>query len=509
MKTIIKYNLLVVLMIISGACSDRFLDEEILGVETLDSFYSSEENATKGVTALYSRLKIHGNRMLFGDIMSDDAWKGGENNADFQSWYDLLIFNIDPFNGTTTGMWIDSYNLIYEANVAILRIPDIDMDSDVKERLIAEARALRAFSYLELVRLYGGVPLITEPLTPDKLNIPRNSAEEIFTFIEDEFLAVSEILPSIYPASDHGRITKDTALGLLARIHLFQGEFAEVEKYTKMIIDRGVYGFHAEGFNGNWSLENYAGNIEFMFEVKSYGFEGFDIQTTRSLLAVQTGIRGSDTGWSFDIPTQDLYDAYEDGDPRREFTIGKNGDMYDNEDVLVIDSNIPAYGTDGDPYACIKWYETKSKRKNPKDIDHYMSKSFPILRYADVVLMYAEALNENGNSAGALIELNKIRERARNSVTPASAVPANLSIADQGGLRAAILNERRLELAFEWNRYFDLIRTKTAGTVLRNFASKYNTPKGAAFDETKHYLMPIPGIDITRTGGIIEQNPGY
>ena len=504
MKNIIQFLVLFTTL----SCSDTFLDEKIRGVETIDSFYSTETGATKAVTSLYGQLKNVGNRMAFGDIMSDDAWKGGENNADFQSWYDLLTFNIDPLNEATTGMWVDSYNLIYEANVAIQKIPEIDMDEIKKNRLVAEARGLRAYSYFELVRLFGGVPLIDKSLTPKELAIPRNSASEVYSFIESELLEISNNLPEVYPPEDHGRFTKYAAIGLLAKVHLFQGEFAEVEKYTKEVIDANLYHLNSN-FNDNFRLDNYNANPEFLFEIKSQPFGGYEISTTVSLLAVMTGIRGDDTGWGFDNPTQNLYNAYDDGDPRREYTIAKNGDLYDNEDVLVLDPNIPAYGVDGDGYAGRKWYETKSKRSSFGDIDHYMQKSFPILRYADIILMYAEALNENGKETEALQQLNKIRARARNSVTPSSAVPTNITTSGQTEIRNAILTERRLELAFEWNRYYDLIRTKRAGNVLRSFASSYGTPKGAAFDDSKHYLMPIPQVDITRTDGIIKQNPGY
>lgn len=510
MKTFMKNSLPIILLTVTLSCSEQFLEEEVLGVETIDYFYSQPENAFKAVNSMYGQLKNHGNRMFFGDIMSDDAWKGGENNADFQNWYDLLIFNVDPSNASVSGMWVDSYNLIYEANVGIEHIPDVPgMDDEVQQRLVAEVRFLRAHSYFELVRLFGPIPLVTKPLTPDELNVSRADVEEVYKFIEEELLEVSEVLPVSYPDADRGRVTRDAALGLLARVHLFQGEFAEVEKYTKAIIDRGEYTWHPNGFNGNWALTNYQGNPEFIFEVKSFGHGGYSISSTRMLLAVQTGIRGSDTGWGFNIPTQDLFDAYEDGDPRRDFTIGQDGDIYDDEDVLDISSSVAAYGVDGDPYACIKWYETISKRQIPSDQDHYQSKSFPIIRFADVVLMYAEALNENGKTSEALTQLNNVRTRARNSVSPASSVPANLSTTDQSELREAILNERRLELAFEWHRYYDLIRTGRAGTVLRAFAQKYDTPKGAAFDDSKHTLMPIPGVDITRAGGTLSQNPNY
>jgi len=290
---------------------------------------------------------------------------------------------------------------------------------------------------------------------------------------------------------------------------IYFGKFTEVEKYAKEVIDGNVYQLNSN-FNDNFSFDNYAGNPEFIFEIKSHPLGGYAISSTVSLLAVMTGIRGDDdTGWGFDNPTQDLYDAYDDGDPRREFTIAKDGDFYDSEDILVLDPNVPAYGVDGDGYAGKKWYETKSKRSSFGDIDHYMQKSFPILRYADIILMYAEALNENGKASEALQQLNSIRERARNSTSPTSSIPADIAVSGQSEIRDAILKERRLELAFEWNRYYDLVRTKRAGKVLKSFAARYNTPKGAAFDDSKHYLMPIPQVDITRTDGVIKQNPGY
>lgn len=508
MKKIKIYTTILSLLFLIAACSEDFLDEKPLGIETIDSYYTNEANAIKAVNSVYSYLKHVGNRMAFGDILSDDAWKGGGGVSDVQSWYELLTFNIDPTNGAINDFWSENYQAIAAANVAIQKIPDIDMDAGLRDRLVGEARFMRAYYYFELVRLFGSIPLVTEPLGVNDLNIERTPIDQVWAFIETEFEACSQILPESYPPSDHGRATSYAAMGLLARVHLFQGEFGPVETYAKAIMDASALHSMNPSFNDNFRIDNYDNNPEFVFEAKSYYIDGYSSVTTASLLAAWTGIRYTDFGWGFDNPTLDLYNAYEEGDPRRDWTIAADGYVYEGEDTLVINGGgKPAYSIDG--FASIKWYELKSQRQQTDDLDHTMQKSFPILRMADVILMYAEACNENGEPGLALDALNSVRERARNSVSPASAVPADLSITDQELLRQAIWNERRLELAFEWHRYYDLLRTNQAGKVLRAFGEAYDTPKGQAFDDTKHYLFPIPQAEITRTGGVITQNPNY
>ena len=416
-----------------------------------------------------------------------------------------------------------------------------------KNRLVAEARFLRAYFYFELVRNFGGVPLITGFLLPEEIQgITRSSVEDVYKFIEDDLKAAAEVLPqrSEYGAGDMGRATRGAALGLLGKVYLYQEKWSDAQTVLKNVIDEKEYKL-MDNFGDVWSVDH-NNNEESLFEVQ-YMYDG--VYALGGALTVITGARnGPGDGWSWGQPTANLEQAYvEAGDTERlRWTIIKSGCTEiageDNFEAFVENSKnmskyqeyIDKYGWDPECYIIDpaqhksarivrKYFVPIDKRPEVYNIDK-IPLNHRILRYADVLLMYAEACNELGDDASARTALNQVRNRV------------NLADVTANGneLRKAIRLERRLELAWEQNRLYDIRRwTDDNGKkVISNLMGvngtfvKWNTDpatrdllewenqgedsdKGITFDENRDMVFPIPLYEITMSNGSITQNPGW
>lgn len=345
---------------------------------------------------------------------------------------------------------------------------------------------MRAYFYFKLVRWFGDVPLILEPLEPAEYQQARSPAGEVHAQIEQDLMDAINSLPprAQYASADLGRVSQGTAEGLLAKVYLTQGDFAAAETHALGVINSGEYSL----------LERYADNflpvgensIESLFEVQATALEtgGAGSQYNE----VQ-GVRGTpNLGWGFNRPSDDLILAYEPGDPRREATILYPGEVLPDGSARVEDNpNIV-----NERFNQKAWVPAHSggNGNGPGNIR--------ILRYADVLLIAAEALNENGQAAQALTYLNAVRERARQGL---NGILPDITETDQAALREIIWHERRVELAMEQQRWFDLQRQGRAGDVLRALDK--------AFVDNKHELLPIPQTEIDLSGGQLLQNQGY
>ena len=533
------------------SCED-FLTEEVRGQQNLDTYFQSAEEAEAFITGCYQAITFGGwwninTVWLLSEMCSDDGWMG--NTSQSQSDYISLAHyqGTGQSNGAISNFWQYRYKGILRCNIAVERISQADFsDEEMKNRLVAEARFLRGYFYFELVKNFGGVPLITGFLLPEEIQgITRASAEDVYKFIEDDLKAAADVLPqrSQYAATDMGRATRGAALGLLGKVYLYQSKWQEAHDVLKTVIDEGEYKL-LDNFGDVWDVDH-NNSEESLFEVQ-YMYDG--TYALGGSLTVITGARsGPGDGWSWGQPTANLEQAYIDaGDTERlRWTIIKTGcteiagennfDKFveNNTKIANYKDYIEKYGWDPECYIIDpsqhksarivrKYFVPIEKRPEVYNIDK-IPLDHRILRYADVLLMYAEACNELGEDGTARTYLNEVRNRVK--------LPAVTSSGNE--LRKAIRLERRLELAWEQNRIYDIRRwTDDNGKkMICNLMGangtfvKYNTDpatrdiyewenqgeasdKGISFNENRDMVFPIPLYEITMSNGSITQNSG-
>lgn len=484
---------ILVLVLITG-CNDQILTKNSPNEVTAANFYKNGEDAVAAVNSVYDPLQYRGlfknSYWSIGDITSDDAYKGDGGKSDGPAWWEFDLFDIKSSNALLAESWADSYTGIYRANIALKEIPDIEMDSNLKERLVGEAKFLRGLYYFWLVRLFGDVPLIKKPQKLGNLKVDRTAKDKVYDLIIKDMSEAAKALPETYSDSDQGRITKGAANGMLAKVYMWQKNWEKAAEYSKKVIDSGVYDL----------LDNYADNFKEAFE---NGKESvFEVQFMKggpngawgngsdgtiqhiSIAPRNSGVPGLE-GWGFDMPTQDLVDEFESGDPRLEAT------------VLMQGSTIQG-GKQYDPSWSSTGYNTRKYLVKRDDFIGSGSDSpvnVRVLRYSEVLLNYAEALNEMGQTAQAKQYVDEVRERV--GLDP---LQAGMS---QSEFRQAVYHERRVELALEGHRWWDLVRTGRAMEVMQA------QPDGHGGQIQEYNLIfPIPQSEID-VNPQLSQNPGY
>lgn len=486
------YSILLIVMLFGGltSCGDEFLDKAPKGELTSDNFFKDELQAEQAVNAIYEHLRgfnVHVFSYLgVTDIASDDADKGSvPGDAGFLQ--DINDFTFDANNTAVNGIWTGYFQGIFRANQVITNVPEIEMDTELQNRLIGEARFLRAYFYFFLVRTYGDVPLIDRPLNPDEYQQPKVAAAEIYDFIEDDLTFAIANLPekSEYPATDLGRATSGAARAYLAKVHLFQDDFQAAFQLAQEVINSGEYALYPD-YEAIFRREG-EHSSESIFEVSTVALEqgGGSSQFNE----VQ-GIRGNpNNGWGFNNPSADLVAAFEENDPRLGATVIFNGDTLSNGDIVRADPNMGSNPR----------FNKKAWMPERPPIGFGNSgANIRLFRYADLLLIAAEAANELGNSTDALNYLNQVRERARQGNPD---ILPDVTATEQTELRNAIWQERRVELAMEQHRYFDLVRQGRAEEVFAEL--------GINWIPGKHEVYPIPQSEIDISGGTLTQNPGY
>lgn len=500
MKRIVLLTILTT-FIFSG-CED-YLDKPIKGQLTFDSYYSTPEECYEAIIGCYQSLSPEDwwemdFFWLVGDVCSDDAFKGNSIEGDQDEFGLLARWQIDSNNEWLDIKWRYSYITISRANLILQYVADADIDNNLKKTILAEARFLRGLAYFELVKNFGGAVLLERQPLPNDV-ISRSTEGATWAFIENDFLLAANDLPERknQSANELGRATKGAALAFLAKATLYQGKFAEAQSYANDVILLNDYDLETQ-FGNVWSVHNPNG-IESIFEIQ----HNYDpVHYTGSALPVLTRSR-ADGGWGFATPSSNL-ENFMVGDPRLVHTIIKHGD-YVNEEHPNYDTQI-----DQNESGRInrKYFITLSDRV--ADDEYIKSQLNHILfRYADLLLIHAEAAYHNAQEGIARNSLNQVRNRV------------GLEDIDFSGqdLLNAIYNERRIELALEGHRYYDLKRTNRLAQAMENFynynmntsTDQYdaNNPQGQFFDSSKHYIFPIPQSEIDMSNGVIKQNPEY
>jgi len=493
-----------------GSCSEDFIDVPPLGLASDANF-----NPTAAVTSCYNIMGNFNNRwsdwriIITGDVLSDDTWKGGSNANDQIDIARMNTFATLPSNVIVRDHWNLYYQRIFRFNWALNNLQNLEPQSDLYQRYQGEVKFLRALHYFFLVRSFGDVPLVDRPLGINERDLTRTPKTSVYEFIERELLEAIALLPlkSEYRTADLGRVTRGAAQGLLSKVYLYQGKFSEAFQHSEAVINSGEYRL-TDDFADIFTRANQHGP-ESVFEIT---FAENDQQSNPTFHAIAQRSRNGFSGWGLNGPTKDLLNAFEPGDPRIIHTFTFNGDISEGQ----VHNNAGYDNTD-------EMHSRKAfKPRSRIGLSANDGENIRVMRYAEILLINAEAANELGQAQTALNRLNMVRERARNSsitdrdrsfinyelANPAIRVP-DVTEMDQTALRNIIWRERRLEMALEGDRFYDLVRQGRAGEVLRAFADRYNVEKGSGFVDGVHERFPIPQDEIDRTGGLIQQNPGY
>jgi hypothetical protein len=510
-----------ILIAVSG-CS-KFLDRKPLQATLTDLNQGALEAQSFG---LYSTLRTYAGFsslpwLDFHSIRDDDAQKGSsttdgaEINAEFET------FQYTKNDWATDTYWNDHYTMITQANQELHIADSLKVSDPASLRNIGEACFFRAYSYFELVKAYGDVPLLNFYSTDAKANIkPKSPAATIYALIDSDLNVASKYLPvswvdattgnNSYP----GRLTSGSANSLWAQTYLFRSNWANVIGLCNQVIGSGQYSLLAnfpdiwkDGVGG--AGKNSAESIfEMQASVGQNGTAYFGVAFGTSQNVRQGGASTTwNLGWGWNVPTQVLQNAWDSTDPRKAETILYSGRFDGGSAQGGYGATLPPYapGSQLDqPYWNKKVYSDPAMRQFTGEIGSSGGADWidhRIIRYADILLMLAEASNETGDTATAVAMLEQVRARARGS--NASVLP-HISYQSQAQMRTAIKNERRWEFAMEGSRFYDLVRWYPssdgidAASVLGSLGY---TPKNAL------YPIPQPAIDLT--GGVLTQNPNY
>ncbi|HSZ86041.1 MAG TPA: RagB/SusD family nutrient uptake outer membrane protein [Puia sp.] len=491
-KRTMIYCLLMASCFFTEVSCSKFLDKQQQGVYNTTDFYTSSDAAIQAVNAAYIQLTFTNATAnplwVFGDVASDDAVKGGQagDNPDIGA---IDNFTYNSSNANLSAEWGNFYEGITNCNLVLANIPSISMDTALRSRILGEAKFLRAWYYFMLVNIYGDVPVVLTPLLPAQLQIAQTPAQQIYeSVIEPDLFAAINALPVNYTGTDVGRATSGAATALLSKVYLYQQKWDSSLIYSQKIIAGAQYSL-MKIYSQNFDADH-KNNSESIFEVQMLSNQAIGVgNNLNQWFAPQV-----DNGYFFNCPTQNFVDEFERTDsgvydPRLDYTIGRDSMPWFNGEIFLASWSPTGYLT--------KKYQQPFSEV-PISLKGTGSCDYLAVRYADVLLFNAEALNELGQTTAALIPLNQVRKRARESylydstqagvgVIPNGLLP-DVTAIDQGSVRTAIQHERRVEFGFEFHRFFDIIRW---GSTYANNALIVNSGL-ATFNYTTNKTFPIP-----------------
>ena len=475
----LKYNLIAIALLgfSFSSCSD-FLEQNPQTDLSENDFYKTADDILSAVNGAYSSLQegdIYGNWYVFGEIPSDNTRNQLSGSVTTQNEFDQ--FYIDTQNSMIANFWKAAYKVINRTNTILGRIDGIEINTELANRYKLECKFIRALMYFNLVRVYGDVPLVLKEISiSESYDILREPKENVYNQIIAD-LKEAQDLPVSYSTAEDGRATQGAAKALLANVYMTLHKYAEAETILAEIINSGRYSLlentpgslNIDGYKNVFSPVNHnskEGIFEIQFLKGGFG-EGSNYANNFAPENSGTNVVAVGGTGGNNIPEMDIYNAYEEGDLRRDFSMSLG--YYDNrKNNEWVESR----------YVC-KFMDVPYQNNDA-------SNNYPVIRYADVILMYAEALNQNGKTAEACKYLNMTRRRGFGYQTTETS-PVDLQTTDKAQFALMVEQERRVELAFENHRWFDLIRTGRAVEVMRS--------KGFSLNET-NLICPIPQKQI-------------
>lgn len=477
--------------IIFSSCED-LLTENPNSFLTPENFPKTEKDAIAATNAAYSRLFSSPREIYYAFVTTDEAFQGYHNKRPLTFFIDLNGFNDD-----SNSLWQEAYAGVARANTVIDYVPLVNMNETLKKRLVGEAKFLRAYYYFGLVQKYGAVPIVDKTLDGpgDLAGVTRSPVNEVYALIKKDLLSAKADLPDSYPDAEKGRATKWAATGILAKVHLTLKEWADAVKQCDEIISSGQFGLIAD-YNKLFGVENEhklfpnkSGKLtnENIWDVE------FALDERPNTITQQTGSRDKTIGGN-----KTIYGGFENMIPPETFV-----KLFEKDDKRLAISYITTVNgrvlqstsTPGAGPISGKYHNLNSGSPIPANSPN----NFYVLRYADVLLMRAEAENELNGPGNAYQFINLVRERA--------GIPA-LSSLTKDSFTLAIRKERATELSFEGHRRYDLLRWGIYVQTIRNSTSKFLVEPAANIKDF-HVLLPVPNNEIAASNGSLVQNPGY
>jgi starch-binding outer membrane protein, SusD/RagB family len=494
------------------SCKKDFLDQKPTSTLNELNYFKNVAELENGLVACYGAMKYDFDDACWqlGDVGSDDA-DCGSTHSDQPQLYDISYSQQNNDNGWVQGWWMDVYMIIARCNEVIDRSSGTQGDASEIEKIVDQAKFLRAVMFYYLVTAYGDVPLVNKFLSPDKLNLRRAPADSVWKQIESDLKDATN-LPTKNewnnPVNQSGRITSGAAWSMLGKAYLTQQKYELANSAFDKVVQSGQYSlvpdfgkiFRHDGENCEESI----------FEIQCKSIPGQNLGTLASIFRLP---RDPNEGWGFDCPTQDLLNEFEAGDPRIIYTFMFPGDVFPGylgiTPYIVRDSLSPT------GYNSRKAWIPHAERDSLYFTDWDLN--YRYMRYAEVLLLYAESLNEANKPADALNYLNMVRTRARNTRTTdpqriSCAYPLtydgellpDVTTTDQSALRQAIWHEQRVEMALEGHRRQTLLRTNR---FIERMAKAKDYEKVTV--QPYQLLLPIPASEIELSNHVLTQNPGY
>lgn len=479
----LTYLLVSSILVLTAGCGEDFVTKEFRNGVVDENFFKTAKDAEQALTAVYDIVGSKGyyRDAIFplGESSSDNIDEQTGDNGDWGFHYKAISdFRWVPDNPFFVARWYDSYKGIFRANLLLEKIQDIPMDENLKSQYVAEAKFLRGLFYFTLAISYGDVPLVTEVLTRDEYaSLARTDQSLIYAQIEQDLTEAADALPAtVSDASQIGRATRGSALGLLSRVYLYEKKWQDCVDKCEDVMGLNKYGL----------VENYGSLFNGQNENSKESL--FEMQSVRNAVSFWDG--GSEhlysimwspmIGWAnWFTPSEDIIQSFEAGDIRRKASLLLVG-AKDSID-LNGDGRLDPF-PDAELGSNTVYFNNANVRKflpegRPMNSENNFDINFPIIRYAEILLNYSEALNELNRPADALIPLNEVRNRAK--------LP-DATTTNQNDLREIIYHERRIELVFEGHRFFDIKRQGRAEAILG--------PLG--FKTGVHEYFPIPQAEL-------------
>lgn len=472
-------HILAFFMALALSACQGILDKEPIATLDAGSFFQTEADAVQALNAAYRPLLFNNRNSnfywAFAVIASDEAITGGDGSR--PGLVELDAFTYTPRTEEFNTFWKLQYEGITQCNLVLDNLPKIEMGEARREQITGEALFLRAYYYFLLAQVFGDVPLFTSIAPPDELKIPRTPRADIFAQITADCERAAQLLPAAQPASEIGRATKGAAYALAAKTFLYEQKWDKAVEYVGKVKELGIYSLMPD-YEDNFRKET-QNNTESVWEIQHANLE----LGVGNFLNQWWMSRKLD-GYGFAEARAEYVAVFEPGDPRRRFTVAMNNEEY----FGAIYKN----SFSSTRFSPRKYLQDTASVSQPADGDI----NYTAIRFAEVLLWEAEALNELGRTAEAQVPLEQVRARARSQAAdPETALPP-VTTTNQQEMRAAIRHERQVELGFELHRFFDLVRWGIAEDLL------------PGFQKGKHELFPLPQTEIDLNSSL-RQNPGY
>ncbi|MGI8637614.1 MAG: RagB/SusD family nutrient uptake outer membrane protein [Segetibacter sp.] len=468
-----------------SSCSKSFIEKVPVSSVTIDALYKTDKDFQDAVIGIYQGLRNqYQNMWQFGDIRGDDAWIQVSNQP---STTNVDVFSINSSDALLSNTWANYYIVINRANNVLAKIADADPAIiKNKDRYIGEAKFLRALAYFDLVRIFGDVQMITGvPTVEETLKTPRTPVATVYSeVIIKDLLDAGTKLPVVYTGTEVGRATRGAAKAILGKVYLTVKDFQKAEAVLQELTTAPYTYALLPNFNDLFDYTKNEHHSEYIFDIEyEEGLGGVGIIFTNNFMPNVTallnyyGIKG---GFNESMsPTMQFVNAWNPTDKRKDITIQCCGSWKNPTTGAVTTFN----STTAQSYT-LKYVTSVNTNGDSRA-------NWKVVRFADVLLMLAEAMNENGKTTAAMVPLNRVRARAGLSA---------ISGSSQAELRTIIANERRFELAFEGHRWFDLVRTGKALEALAPVGMK---------DYMTVFPVPLSQVKVMNNSTIFPQNPGY